>query len=431
MKNNLQLVFVCLMCLMRFSPALSQEIPRQQLRWMGHWKNEGLREQLVREVFDDFAFQNQDIHIQFAFPDDILPTNSNATAAELIVQMIKSGNITWDVVRLDYPIYRTVGSRLKDPDWGRKHLVDFSAIPGFEESHKPFLVEGSDCHLHTSGVFTGPYIEGFFYAVWYNVKVAEKLGLTVREEEMSVADLLGYARSISEYNRSAETPLALFAPFKLSGSFERLAYNLYLSLPEKEDEAVKMKRILDLFETLGQLAPMPGTQKEASWQDAARLLNEDKALFLADPTWRYNMIQKNNPELLQKLRLAQMPGFGKQRYYAGGFMPVWAVMKNSPNRDSAIRLMQFWSRPEIAEKWARYTKNPTGLAGNLYDPEYGLDMFAEYQRKLTTDREIRPDVFMLQKENIPIAPALKYLTPLLTGEISTEDALLKIRSQQK
>ena len=134
------------------------------------------------------------------------------------------------------------------------------------------------------------------------------------------------------------------------------------------------------------------------------------------------MLKQDDPDLLAKLRLAQVPGYGKQRFYAGGYTPVWAVMKNSPNRDEAIKLMKFWSRPEIAEKWVRYTKNPTGLAGNLYDPEYGTDLFAEYQRKLAAGRTLRPDLFALKQGACPVRQTFSNLYPILRGEMTADDA---------
>ncbi|MFA7257081.1 MAG: extracellular solute-binding protein [Kiritimatiellales bacterium] len=420
MKKHLKLILTGLTCL-SFLPASAQNTPVQQLRWMGHWKGEGLREQLVREVLDDFRFENQDVSVEFAFAADILSEKSVYAEAAFISDMIRSGNIQWDVVWLDFSIYQKVASALNDQDWGQKYLVDFSEIPDFKETQKPFLVEGSDAFKETGGVFIGPYIEGFFYALWYNTAVAEKLGLTICEEEMTADNLLSYARRVNEYNRTADTPVSTFVDFQWSGSFCRMAYNLYLS-SQQADDATKLRQVLNTFESLSRLSPLVYSSETNTWQDAAELLAEDKALFMIDPTWRYNLLQRDYPDLLTKLRLAQVPGYERQVFCVGGYMPVWAVMKASPNRDAAIRLMQFWSRPEIAEKWVRYTKNPTGVAGNLYDPEYGQDIFAEYQRKLALNRIIRPDIFSLKKSECPVWSVFNALSPLLTGKLTAEEA---------
>jgi len=394
--------------------------PARTLRWMGHWKGEGLREQLVREVLADFSFLNQDVEVQFEFAADVHPDKSTTAAADFLAEMIRSGEITWDVVWMDPVIYKGVALRLGDPDWGRKHLVDFSEVPGFKEAHKPFLVEGPDAHRQTGGLFTAPYIEGFFYTLWYNAEVADMLGLSIREEEMRFNDLLDYAEQVAEYNRTAKVPVSPFVDFSRSGSFERLAYNLYLS-DEKPtgDTSTTIRRTLNAFEQLGRLHPV--LYGKGSWPEAKQLLLENKALFLIDATWRYNLLQIDSPELLAKMRLAQLPGFQQQKYYAGGFMSTWAVMKASPNREAAIRLMRFWSRPEIAEKWVRYTKSPTGLAGNLYDPEYGQDIFASFQRKLALNRTVRPDIFTLDPKTCPLLLISGSLHQLLNGEISAEE----------
>lgn len=388
---------------------------------MGHWKGEGFREKLLLDVLDDFTFENQNIDVRFAFADDILPAKSQDAAAAFIAAMIRSGEITWDVIWLDASIYRKTAVLLKDPDWGRKYLVDFAEIPGFKETQKPFITGTPDYIKQTGGVLTGPYIEGFFYALWYNKAVADRLALNIREEDMTVDDLLSYARRVNEYNRTSAVPVSVFADFKLSGSFPRLAYNLFLSA-ETETADTAVKQVLETFGVLGKFNPLLYSRPNDTWQDAAGILMEDKALFLCEPTWRYNIIQRDTPQLLQKMRLAQLPGFKKQHFCAGGFMPVWAVIKTSPNRDAAVRLMQFWSRPEVAEKWVRYTKNPTGLAGNLYDPEYGHDVFAEYQRKLALGRELRPDIFTLQKDECEVMSVFKSLFPLLHNELTAEEA---------
>ncbi|HPR82338.1 MAG TPA: ABC transporter substrate-binding protein [Pontiellaceae bacterium] len=433
MQKHLKFILISLLCFYVL-PVFAQDGPVQQLRWMGHWEGEGLREQLVREVLDDFTFENQNIRVQFKFSADVLQEKSQSAEAAFLADMIRSGNITWDVVWMDALIYRKVAVLLNDPDWGRKYLVDFAEVPGFKETQKPFLVDGPDCHKQTGGVFTGPYIEGFFYALWYNTEVAAALGLQIREEEMSADDLLSYARRVDEYNRTADVPVSLFADNYNSGAFGRLAYNLFNSAAP-EDSAGNtepaIRQVLDTFGKLGRLHPVLYSEPKGTWLDTARRLTENKALFMIEPTWRYNTLKDSFPQSLRKLRLAQMPGFQKQRYYAGGFIPVWAVMKNSPNRAAAIRLMQFWSRPEIAEKWIRYTKSPTGLAGNLYDPEYGNDLFAEYQRKLALNRTLKPDIFMSESDRSPINPVLRSLRPLLRGEISADEVYRKFEEKSE
>ncbi|WP_168442709.1 hypothetical protein [Pontiella desulfatans] len=363
-----------------------------KLRWMGHWKGEGGREQMVREVLDEFRFLHPKLDVEFQFASDVLPEKSQLSAANCIVEMIRSGTFDWDVVWLDPLIYSMVADQLDDWDWGRKHLVDFCAVPGFGKTQKNFLVEGKDAHRYTAGVFPGPYIEGFLYTAWYNQSVADRLGLDIREEGMTEKDLLGYVEKVHAYNQTAAEPIAAFLDVARSGSFRRLYYGLlYSCLPECDSEgeadgptiAEAYARTDAFFGELGRYQPTEGNAASVTWPDAARfMLVENRALFFFDATWRYNAFKTACPERIGQLRLAQMPGFGGNSHAVGGYLTTWAVLKNAPGRDAGIELMRHWSRPPIAQKWVRYTKCPTGLKGDLYDPTFGQDIHAEFQRRL-------------------------------------------------
>ena len=44
---------------------------------------------------------------------------------------------------------------------------------------------------------------------------------------------------------------------------------------------------------------------------------------------------------------------------------MFAVLKNSPVKDEAVKLMMSFSTPNVAEKWVRYAKGPSGIKGNI------------------------------------------------------------------
>jgi len=420
----------CLLALLLFAGVgHSEESTRQTLRWMGHWKDRGLREQLVLEVRDEFQFLHQDTDIQLTFPADLLPQNNKEQVAKLIAEMIRAGRVDWDVIYLDPTIYYYVAEALEDPDWGRKHLVDFSAFPDVKAAHRPFLIEGPDAHKGTGGVFVGPYIEGFYTCLWYNTAVAEKVGLDIRDEEMSAHDLLSYLSRVKEYNRTAEVPVSGFVDFQRSEPFHRLAYNLYLSEhlahPETPTEKI-LTRILRFFDEMQAYDTLIYDNPSYTWQDAAQLLMDDKALFLIEPTWRYSSLQSYVPEVLEKLRPAQLPGFEKQSFYTGGYISTWAVMKHSPMRDLGIELLRFWCTPSIAQKWVRYTKSPTGLSGSFYDSEYGIDAMANFQNRLISGRTLQRDILFANFGESPVSPILDYIYPVILGEMTADEVLQKI-----
>ncbi len=376
--------------------AASEESPHKSLRWMGHWKGEGRREQLVREVLEEFAFTHPQVDVELEFAADILPENSQRAAGIYIAEMIRSGNLEWDVIWLDPLIYYYVSQELDDWNWGSKYLVDFSEIDGFRECHKPSLVEGPDAHKHTGGVFTGAYIEGFYYALWYNKDLADRLGISIREDGMTAEDLLGYMKQLHTYNQQTSEPVSAFVDFKGTGSLFRLFYSLLLSAwhdgvsrPDGDALESAAARSIAFLQEMGNVRPPAPMLTADSWNDAAHALMDGKVLFFSDATWRYCAFEKIDPEGLKKLRLAHMPEFADGgRHVIGGYMPTWAVLKNAPGRDEGIELMKYWIRPSIAERWVRYTKCPTGLKGNLYDPRFGRDVYADYQQRLTSEGRV-------------------------------------------
>jgi ABC-type glycerol-3-phosphate transport system substrate-binding protein len=309
-------------------------------------------------------------------------------------------------------------------------LVNFFEIPGMKEAHKAFLFEEKKHCLQPDDLLVGPYIEGFLFTIFYNRTTAEKLGISVPEKRMMFNDFLRISQQIQKYNQTATEPVSLFVNFKNSSSITRLAYNLLLSMSSADradSEEPILCRILEAFEQLGRSNPLPNNTVEKDRKAAAADLVNGRTFFLIDATWFYNTLQAAFPEQVNNICPIQMPGFEKQNFYIGGFLPVWAVMKNSPAREAGIRLLQFWSRPDIAEKWVYYTKCPTALAGNIYDPEYGKDPFAKFQKNLTAGRTPKPDVFMIPTTLNPIKRINPFLTPLLREEITASEALEQIK----
>ncbi len=383
------------------SPALQQQpaAPVQgapmsrSLRWMGHWKNEGRRELLVREVLDEFSFVHPNIEVSFEFATDILGEKSQYAAGRYIAEMIRSGNLQWDVIWLDPLIYHYVAEELDDWEWGRRHLVDFSGIEGFAERHKPQLVQGAEAHVHTAGLFPGPYVEGFFWVAWYNKALADDMGIDVREVGMSAEDLLDYLEKVQAYNRQADKPVSAFVDYASSGATSRLFYSLYLSAVHDMIDSsgpgavtAAQERVLALFEKAAGFGPPAPLLNTDSWIAAVQALSDGRALFFFDATWSYTTLEQLGLTELKHLRPAQMPEFADGHHHTvGGYISTWAVLKHAPGRDAGIELMKHWCRPEVAEKWIRYTKCPTGLTGSLYDSKFGKDIYADYQRRLVAD----------------------------------------------
>ncbi|MBN2685431.1 MAG: extracellular solute-binding protein [Pontiellaceae bacterium] len=374
-------------------PAVKPVAPAQSavetrpLRWMGHWKGEGQREELVRQVLEEFSYTHPQIDVSFKFAVDVLPQKSQTEMGIYIAEMIRENRWDWDVIWFDPLVYRSVAKELGDWNWGEKYLVDFSGIEAVAGRHKEHLMQGPTAHQYTAGVMPGPYIEGFYYAIWYNRELAEKIGIQVKEEGMTPEDLLGYADQVRVYNLHAEQPVAFLMDYGGAGALRRLFVSLLRSARKEASEPVgradALARTLVVFEALKERFPSDGVLVREDLQQIAQSLIDEEGLFFCDATWSYTTFDQYDPEGLKNLHPAQMPRFrdGVDEV-VGGYITTWAVLKDAPGRDEGVELMKYWSRPEIAEEWVRRTKCPSGLEGNLYDPYYGNDVFAKYQRRL-------------------------------------------------
>ncbi len=350
----------------------------KELNWIGHWKNELGREQLVEEVKKEFEFLHPDVNVNLVHDVDLDAPGDyfKKKVANTIVEMINSGNIKWDVVFLGITVYNYVAEILGDPDWGKKHLVDFSTVPEFFENHKEFIADTPYYKEQTGGIYVGPFIEGLITCLWYNKAVAAKVGIDVREEGMTASDFIGYAKKLSEYNRANNStiPLLSFSTYyRIEGLFEfmfKSQLNDPVTVIEQSYSDEKARAFLDtlmIFEELSTYQPIlnEGWRELGVWQWMDEYLKGNSSLFAAGGTYWYGHFMGRAPEMMVYNVPVEPPVVKYPNGLVGQYSNVWAVMKNSLNKKEAIELLQLWSEPKVAQKWIAYTKNPTGLRGNL------------------------------------------------------------------
>lgn len=417
----------------------------KQVNWMGHWLHEDLRETLVREVAKEFEFENHDIILNLKFPQEIMGVRSKPLVAKHIANMIRSRNIEWDVIWLDDNIYALVAEELNDTEWGKKHLVDFEAIPGFIETQKRFIIDNPIYRSQTGGMIVGPYIEGYLYALWYNKNVAQQLGLTIKNRDMTFDDLIAYAQGVHEYNSHNNIPISLFYEAKdwptLEMVFQRLVkstfknYNEAISKVPSVRKREALLKAFQAFEQLGDYHPLIPSHNKNIWFDTRHLVLDDKALFYVGGTWMYSHWRGLDQNKLDKMVPAELPVFQKVDHSLGGYIPSWAVIKDSPNREAAISLVMYWSRSQVAEKWVRYTKNPTGLRGNLDNAELGTDLYEKFQfdiiEKYGSNLDYSADdAYIFGNKSSQSGTRIDQLMRmLLTGKITAEQAYKDIVEQ--
>lgn len=377
----------------KMAPQIAPDAKGHTINWMGHWYKADKRYDLVLEIKRVFSFRNQDTRVNLQFPEQIVGTNDKVVVARLIVEMIKQKRFDWDIVWMDNHIYQFVAEELNDPYWGRQHLVNFEEIPGFVQSQKPFIIEDPAYRNQTGGILVGPYIEGYYYALYYNRDLAAKIGIQPKPFGMTFEDLLDYVKTAAHYNQNAEDKIPVFFDAYDLPSMEALFQNLvkswiddYTATTTDKSSQKKLEAMvkgLQAFEELGKYRPLIPSYASNAWFLTRDVPLNDKVLFYISGTWMYSRWRDIDVVKSAKMVPTELPVFRPVNYCLGGVIPTWAVMKDSPRREAAVRLVMSMSTPRVAERWVQYTKTPTGVAGDFSKATMGSDVYEVYQRTMS------------------------------------------------
>ena len=413
-----------------------------ELNWTAHWKGEEGREKLVTEVTREFRFLYPDIQLNIKFAN-LLPNagkNWKWKSAFQIVEMINSGNITTDVIYLDAIVYAHVAELLNDPDWGDKHLLDVSEQPWFQKSQKDFILSSPYYREQTGGLLVGPYIEGFYTFLWQNQQTASKVGIEIKDRHMTLDDFLSYAEQLAEYNQTHNTSI----PFIKLCSWNRLDIlfeYLFKSLCDDPQFAIELTyhpkkermflETLLAFEKLSAYRPMINSDyNDLTWDTWVHEFLDGDGLFIIAGSYMYSHFLGIYPEKYENAIPVEPPVIKYSNGIVGDFIPTFAIMKNSPNRDAALNLLKLWSEPKIADRWVAYTKNPTGLKGHLQTPasDIGDDVYNSYILDMTNKyshlpmRYYRAPTYIFGDKN-PVSPneLRASLAQILLGKMTAQE----------
>ena len=425
-----------------------------ELNWVAHWKGEEGREQLVMEVAREFRFIYPDIDLNIEFSKTLPNAGKNFKwkSAYQIAEMINSGEITTDVIYLDAIVYAHVTDLLGDPHWGEKHLLDVSDQPWFQQSHKPFILSSPYYREQAGGLLVGPYIEGFFTFLWQNQETARKIGIEIKDRRMTLDDFLSYAQSLAEYNQEHNTSIPFIKMCswnRLDILFEYLFRSLsgdpYLAIEAKyhpEKERFFLETLL-AFEKLSAYQPVLNSDYDnLKWDTWIREFLDGTGLFIVAGSYMYSHFLGIYPEKYENAIPVEPPIIKYSNGIVGDFIPTFAIMKKSPNKEAALNLLKLWSEPKIADRWVAYTKNPTGLRGNLQAPasEAGADVYNRYILDMTRDyghlpmRYYSAPTYIFGEKN-PVSPneLRANLAQILLGKLTAreyyDDVMKRFRNQ--
>jgi len=407
---------------------------------IGHWLHEGKRETFVRDFVREYSFQNQDVQVNLKFPEEIYYDNLDRTSNQkFVAKTIMEGNTDWDILRINGE-YGEITGICGDPDWAKKYLVDFSEIKEFRDGTLPELLT-DEAKARWNGIIPGPWLEGQYWALWCNNKVAEKLGIEVKQFGMTFDDFSAYLEAVHTFNLSHpdEYIMPIFESYVWQTTMV-FAINMYASLLDSREEfllkQITEKRLLawektlKALEQISKFQPINRQWKKTEWSTTTGALLNEECLFYVNGSWMYNIWMAINEQKTMNCMPAELPSFGNNITYPGAYQITWGVPKNAPNRDEAVKFLLAMNKPVVAETWTRLTKCPTGIRGNLSNVAFGGDQFERFSQYVQTQfgtntyRYFESSSWVLDDahENTPL-----YYLDVIEGRMSANEAMGLIR----
>ncbi len=415
-----------------------KEIDQTSVNWIGSWKNRKSKKDLVNSVVREYEVNNQGVVVNVKYDEDFASENIKKSKAiqDTIVSMIRKKEYPWDIIPLTKGAYRTIAEVLEDPEWGKKYLVNFENYDWFRENHINKVYKVEDYKNAYGGIFAGPLIEGRSYALWYNAETAKKIGISIKQTEMTFDDLIAYCKATLEYNKTATKPISFLPSRKLNSQVTDMFDILVLSelgslnnqLPPHKDACQAIYKGLKLLEEISKYQPVhPDVKMKKDFVD----ILDGNVLFEQKPSSWYNQCESVDEQKATNLIPTEMPVINSRvEYYHGDFQSVWAVFKDAPNKDEAIELMKFFTTNDVAERWLSSTYNPTGLKVKLRASDFGqndIEKYNDYIEKKYGDNitSFNLGTLLFGKE-IKVEPM-----KVLLGEITADDYYKRVEKQFK
>lgn len=426
------------------------------INMQGHWKGEDLRENFVTETVKDFETRNPNDKVNIKWNLDF--PGGREGALQATINQIKTGKIDWDVIWLEPFYYQQIADALNDQNWAKNNLVDFETVPRFKESQKSFILSDPQYRNHMNGMITGPYIEGFYQPFFYNKDLADKIGLKIKDQGMTFNDLLGYFQQISDYNKKNGTNIPILyesgdakggigygpSTWNIFQSLFRSEFSNLDDIKKTEPSSTKLaavKKVLNSLEQLGKYKPLIKDYEGLDWFGTRYYVLEDKAVFTAaGASWMYSHWRGIDKIKTMKMVPVEMPVYQEVNHYMGGYNPMFAVMKNSSVKEEAVNLLMSFSTPNVAEKWVRYAKGPSGIKGNISQSgnvSKNADQFDKFISYITD--KYGGNVFDSKTVDYVLGAKYKDLTTkfcqnlvaVINGKISANTAYAKILADMK
>lgn len=413
-----------------------------QVNFIGQWLNEGVREDLVRNVARSYEFEHQDVRINLKFPEEVYYKREDMFSNQrFVAEEVQKEVGYWDILRINGEM-EVIAEFAKDPEWAAKYLVDFSEMDEYKKHTLPALLTDS-VKVRWNGILPGPFVEGSYWAFWCNQKVAQKVGIEVKQYGMTFNDFEQYIAAVYNYNQ--KNPNDKIGAIFESGEWKTVhafAIQLFSTVLNDESEFFSNKttekklkawhETLRLLERLAKYKPIAQNWKEISWSKTLEDMLDEKYLFYSNGSWMYNIWSQKDAEKVKNCFPVEYPCVNKATTTQSTYIIMWAVPKNAPHKEEAIKFLLSLNKPSFSEMWVRYTKCPTGVTGNLTDVKFGSDKVENFSSYI---QETYGTHAFLQEDNYSRALGLNnikvpgYVHEVLMGELTADEAMRKIRNQ--
>lgn len=419
--------------------SLNQGDYTKQINFVGHWLGEGMREDFVRNFARSYEFENQDVKVNLVFPEDIyFDREDRASNEKYIAKVITKGITDWDILKLNGE-YREVIQYVNDPDWAKKYLVDFSKneafLKGINKDLKNQKTRGS-----WGGMIPGPYLEGQYWALWCNKRVAEKMGIELKQTGMTFDDFEEMLRKSYEYT-TAHPEDSIYTIFEAKdwSTTMAIAFQLYSSLVASPEEfnlnevtpgrLKAWEKTLHGLEKLSKYKPVSPLRNEVYWDQTTADFLDGKYLFYVNGSWMYNIWEGIDSEKVLDCVPCEFPTMGEPTVYPATYLVTWGIPKQAPNKEEAKKFLMAMNKPNVAEQWSRYTKCPTGIKGNLSNAALGGDQFEMFSRHI--QKKYGSDIYRYYESQHWVlshnSNSSLFYNEVFNGEMSASDAMKYIR----
>jgi hypothetical protein len=220
-----------------------------------------------------------------------------------------------------------------------------------------------------------------------------------------------------------------------------MALALYISELENQSDIFKdgtnneklnaWYKTLKVLEELNKLKAFDYNWKDLKWVETWNYTLDQKCLFYVNATWMYNIWEKIDKKQVLNMIPCELPTFKNATYYFGGYSIMWAVPKNSKNKDVAVKFLLSINTAEVADQMSRFTKSKSGIKGRIAADNFGADHFEKFN--ISINEKYRINKLLPTIDAALILGKTKrfnniYILDVAYGRMTADEAMRKIKA---